>query len=157
MAKAGWISTGTVAQNRKARHDYAIEDTIEAGLVLTGTEVKSLRLGRGNIQESYAAAEDGGLYLINAYIPEYEGAKHFGHEPRRKRKLLLHQREIDKLSAETARKGMTLVPLALYFNDRGIAKLKLGLARGKTNIDRRETIKERDWNRQKSRLLRDKG
>ncbi len=157
MAKSGWISTGTVAQNRKARHDYKIEDTIEAGLVLTGTEVKSLRLGRGNIQESYAAAEDGGLYLINAYIPEYEGAKHFGHEPRRKRKLLLHAREIDKLSAETARKGMTLVPLSLYFNDRGIAKLKLGLARGKTHVDRRETVKERDWNRQKARLLREKG
>lgn len=157
MANAGWISTGTVAQNRKARHDYKIEDTIEAGLVLTGTEVKSLRLGRGNIQESYAAAEDGGLYLINAYIPEYEGAKHFGHEPRRKRKLLLHAREIEKLGAEVARKGMTLVPLSLYFNDRGIAKLKLGLARGKTNVDRRETVKERDWNRQKARLLRDKG
>jgi len=157
MANAGWISTGTVAQNRKARHDYKIEDTIEAGLVLTGTEVKSLRLGRGNIQQSYAAAEDGGLYLINAYIPEYEGAKHFGHEPRRKRKLLLHAREIEKLGAEVARKGMTLVPLSLYFNDRGIAKLKLGLARGKTNVDRRETVKERDWNRQKARLLRDKG
>ncbi len=157
MAKTGWISTGTVAQNRKARHDYKIEDTVEAGLVLTGTEVKSLRLGRGNIQESYAAPEDDGIYLINAYIPEYEGAKHFGHSARRKRKLLLHQREINKLSAEVARKGMTLVPLALYFNDRGIAKLKLGLARGKTNVDRRDTVKERDWKRQKARLMRDKG
>ena len=157
MAKSGWISSGTVTQNRKARHDYKIEDTVEAGLVLTGTEVKSLRLGRGNIQESYAVPENGDLYLINAYIPEYEGAKHFGHEPKRKRKLLLHRREVEKLGAEVARKGMTLVPLSLYFNDRGIAKLKLGLARGKTNIDRRDTIKERDWNRQKARLLRDKG
>jgi len=157
MAKSGWISTGMVSQNRKARHNYKIEDTVEAGLVLTGTEVKSLRLGRGNIQESYAVPEDGGLYLINAYIPEYEGAKHFGHAPRRKRKLLLHQREIANLSAEVARKGMTLVPLSLYFNERGIAKLKLGLARGKNQGDRRETVKERDWNRQKARLLRDKG
>ncbi len=157
MGKSGWISSGTVTQNRKARHDYKIEETIEAGLILTGTEVKSLRLGHGNIQESYAAPEDGGLYLVNAYIPEYEGAKHFSHEPRRKRKLLLHNREIEKLSAEVARKGMTLVPLVLYFNNRGIAKLKLGLARGKTNIDRRETIKEREWNRQKARVLRDRG
>ena len=157
MAKSGWISSGTVAQNRKARRDYKIEDTIEAGLVLTGTEVKSLRLGRGNIQESYAIPEDGDLYLINAYIPEYEGAKHFGHAPRRKRKLLLHQREIERLSAEVARKGMTLVPLTLYFNDCGIAKLKLGLARGKTHSDRRETVKERDWNRQKARIMRDEG
>ncbi len=157
MTKSGWISTGTVTQNRKAHHNYKTEETVEAGLVLTGTEVKSLRLGRGNIQESYAVPENGDLYLINAYIPEYEGAKHFGHEPKRKRKLLLHRREVEKLGAEVARKGMTLVPLALYFNDRGIAKLKLGLARGKTNIDRRETIKERDWNRQKARVLRNKG
>ncbi|MBT4740327.1 MAG: SsrA-binding protein SmpB [Rhodospirillaceae bacterium] len=157
MTKSGWISTGTVAQNRKARHDYKIEETFEAGLILLGTEVKSLRLGRGNIQESYAAAEDGGLYLINAYIPEYEGARHFGHEPRRKRQLLLRKREIEKLSIETSRKGMTLVPLSIYFNDRGLAKLKIGLAKGKTDIDRRQTIKERDWNRQKSRVLRDRG
>ena len=157
MTKPGWISSGTVAQNRKARHDYKIDETFEAGLVLTGTEVKSLRLGRGNIQESYAVPEDGALYLINAYIPEYEGAKHFGHEPKRKRKLLLHSREFEKLNAEVARKGMTLIPLSLYFNDRGIAKLKLGLARGKTDIDRRETIKERDWNRQKARVLRYRG
>lgn len=157
MTKSGWISTGTVTQNRKARHDYKIEDTFETGLVLFGTEVKSLRLGRGNIQESYAAAEDGGLYLVNAYIPEYEGAKHFGHEPRRKRKLLLQKREIEKLTGEVSRKGMTLVPLSIYFNDRGLAKLKIGLAKGKTDIDRRQTIKEREWNRQKSRLLRDKG
>jgi SsrA-binding protein len=157
MTKSGWISTGTVTQNRKARHDYKIEDTFETGLVLFGTEVKSLRLGRGNIQESYAAAEDGGLYLVNAYIPEYEGAKHFGHEPRRKRKLLLQKREIKKLTGEVSRKGMTLVPLSIYFNDRGLAKLKIGLAKGKTDIDRRQTIKEREWNRQKSRLLRDKG
>ena len=157
MTKSGWISTGTVTKNRKARHDYKIEDTFETGLVLFGTEVKSLRLGRGNIQESYAAAEDGGLYLVNAYIPEYEGAKHFGHEPRRKRKLLLQKREIKKLTGEVSRKGMTLVPLSIYFNDRGLAKLKIGLAKGKTDIDRRQTIKEREWNRQKSRLLRDKG
>jgi SsrA-binding protein len=98
MTKSGMISTGTVAQNRKARHDYKIDDTFEAGLMLLGTEVKSLRLGRGNIQDSYASAEDGGMYLINAYIPEYEGARHFGHEPRRKRKLLMKKREIEKLN-----------------------------------------------------------
>jgi SsrA-binding protein len=157
MGKSGWISTGTVTQNRKARFNYKIEEAVEVGLILTGTEVKSLRLGRGNIQESYAAPENGALYLINAYIPEYEGAKHFSHDPRRKRKLLLHNREFMKFSAEVSRKGMTLVPLAIYFNDRGIAKLKLGLARGKTSVDRRETIKKRDWNRQKARVLRDKG
>lgn len=157
MGKSGWISTGTVTQNRKARFNYKIEEAVEVGLILTGTEVKSLRLGRGNIQESYAAPENGALYLINAYIPEYEGAKHFSHDPRRKRKLLLHNREFTKFSAEVSRKGMTLVPLAIYFNDRGIAKLKLGLARGKTSVDRRETIKKRDWNRQKARVLRDKG
>jgi SsrA-binding protein len=157
MTKTGWISTGTVAQNRKARFDYQIMETFEAGMMLMGTEVKSLRLGRGNIQESYASAENGGLYLINAYIPEYEGALHFGHEPRRKRKLLMRKREIEKLRAEVSRKGMTLVPLSIYFNDRGLAKLKIGLAKGKTNVDRRDTIKERDWNRQKSRVLRDKG
>ena len=156
MTKTGWISTGTVAQNRKARFDYQIMETFEAGMMLMGTEVKSLRLGRGNIQESYASAENGGLYLINAYIPEYEGALHFGHEPRRKRKLLMRKREIEKLRAEVSRKGMTLVPLSIYFNDRGLAKLKIGLAKGKTNVDRRDTIKERDWNRQKSRVLRDK-
>ena len=157
MGKSGWISTGAVTQNRKARFNYKIEEAVEVGLILTGTEVKSLRLGRGNIQESYAAPENGALYLINAYIPEYEGAKHFSHDPRRKRKLLLHNREFTKFSAEVSRKGMTLVPLAIYFNDRGIAKLKLGLARGKTSVDRRETIKKRDWNRQKARVLRDKG
>ncbi|MFL2770432.1 MAG: SsrA-binding protein SmpB [Rhodospirillaceae bacterium] len=157
MQKSGWISSGTVSQNRKARHDYKIEDTIEVGLVLTGTEVKSLRLGHGNIQEAYAVSEEGAFYLINAYIPEYEGAKHFTHEPKRKRKLLLHRREFERLDAEVARKGMTLIPLSLYFNDRGLAKLKLGLAKGKANVDRRETIKERDWNRQKARVLRDKG
>ena len=157
MTKSGMISSGTVTQNRKARFDYKIDETYEAGLVLTGTEVKSLRLGRGNIQESYAVPEDGDFWLINAYIPEYEGAKHFGHEPKRKRKLLMKRREFEKLGAEVARKGMTLVPLSLYFNDRGIAKLKLGLAKGKSDIDRRETIKERDWNRQKSRVLRDRG
>jgi SsrA-binding protein len=157
MTKTGWISTGTVAQNRKARFDYQIMETFEAGMMLMGTEVKSLRLGRGNIQESYASAENGGLYLINAYIPEYEGALHFGHEPRRKRKLLMRKREIEKLRAEVSRKGMTLVPLSIYFNDRGLAKLKIGLAKGKTNVYRRDTIKERDWNRQKSRVLRDKG
>lgn len=157
MRKSGWISSGTVSQNRKARYNYHIEDTIEVGLVLTGTEVKSLRLGHGNIQESYAVSEGGEFYLINAYIPEYAGAKHFTHEPLRKRKLLLHRREFKKLDSDVARKGMTLIPLSLYFNDRGLAKMKLGLARGKANADRRETIKERDWNRHKARVLRDKG
>jgi SsrA-binding protein len=156
MAKT-LISHGTVAQNRKARHDYAIEDTIEAGIMLTGSEVKSLRLGRCTLVEAFAQPEQGEMYLINAHIPAYEGASHFQHEERRKRKLLLHKREIDRLMAAVGRKGMTVVPLSLYFNDRGKAKVQLGLAKGKTHVDRREDIKKRDWQREQSRIMRAKG
>jgi SsrA-binding protein len=147
-----------VAENRQARHEYFITDTFEAGLQLTGTEVKSLRKGQANITESYASAEDGGLWLINAYIPEYQGAgRFFQHEPRRKRRLLLHKKEIHKLAIAVDRQGMTLIPLELYFNARGIAKLKVALAQGKKLHDKREAAKKRDWNREKARLLREKG
>lgn len=147
-----------VAENRQARHEYFLTDTLEAGLQLTGTEVKSLRRGQSNIAESYASTEDGGLWLINAYIPEYQGAgRFFQHEPRRKRRLLLHAKEIHKLSIAVERQGMTIVPLELYFNERGIAKLKLALAQGKKLHDKRESAKKRDWNREKARLMRDKG
>jgi SsrA-binding protein len=147
-----------VAENRKARHEYFITDSLEAGLQLTGTEVKSLRKGQANIAESYASAEEGGLWLVNSYIPEYQGAgRFFQHEPRRKRRLLLHKKEIHKLAIATERQGMTLIPLELYFNARGIAKLKLALAEGKKLHDKRETAKKRDWNREKARILRDKG
>jgi len=147
-----------VAENRKARHEYAIDDVYEAGIMLTGTEVKSLRKGSSNIGESYASYEDGGLWLLNAYIPEYQQAgRFFQHEPRRKRKLLMHHREIVKLTQAVERKGMTLVPLELYFNAKGIAKLKLALAEGKKLHDKRAADKERDWNREKARLMRDKG
>lgn len=162
MAKtggSGLISTGLVAQNRKARHDYTIEDTFEAGIMLLGTEVKSLRLGRGNIAEAYAGrkGDTEEIWLYNFYIPEYAPARHFTHETRRPRKLLLHKREIRKLLAAISREGMTIVPLNVHFNDRGIAKVTLGLAVGKKTVDKRQSIKERDWNRQKARLLRDKG
>jgi SsrA-binding protein len=146
-----------VAQNRKARHDYFIEDTIECGLILTGTEVKSLRKGGASIQEAFAAPKDGELYLLNAHIPEYEAATRFNHAPRRPRKLLLRRRERDRLMGAVQRQGVTLVPLSLYFNPRGIAKLSLGLAKGKRKVDKRETQKERDWRRDKARLLRAKG
>lgn len=147
-----------VAENRKARFEYIITDTLEAGIVLTGTEVKSLRKGQANIAESYAAVEAGGLWLINAYIAEYPGAgPFFQHEARRKRKLLLHAREIHKLAIAIDRQGMTLVPLELYFNERGIAKLKLALVKGKKLHDKREDEKKRDWQREKARLMREKG
>ena len=147
----------TVAENRKARYNYAIEDTFEAGLVLGGTEVKSLRNGKANIAESYASYEDGELWLINSHIPEYLQANRFNHEPRRRRKLLMSKREISRLSQAVAREGMTLIPLKLYFNERGRAKLQLGLGKGKKVHDKRETEKKRDWNREKSRLMRDRG
>lgn len=146
-----------VAENRKARYNYEIVDTVEAGIQLQGTEVKSLREGKANIAESYASPEQDALYLVNASIPEYVKANRFNHEERRRRKLLLHRREIDKLSAAVQRDGMTLVPLRMYFNARGIAKLEIALARGKKNVDKRETEKKRDWQREKARLLRDKG
>ncbi len=146
-----------VAQNRKARHNYFIDDTMEAGLVLTGTEVKSLRAGRASLNEAFAQERGGEFYLLNAHIPEYGPANRFNHEPTRVRKLLLHRKEVGKLMGQVRREGMTLVPLSLYFNHRGFAKCQLGLARGKRQVDKRETIKERDWNRQRHRLLRAKG
>ena len=148
---------GTITKNRKAHRNYYIEDKIEAGLELQGTEVKSLRLGQANIAEAYASPERGQIYLLNSYIAAYEGASHFSHDTRRKRKLLLHKREITRILMAVNRKGMTVIPLSLYFNNRGIAKVELGVAKGKTKIDRRETEKERDWQRQKARVLRDKG
>ncbi|AOF91866.1 SsrA-binding protein SmpB [Sinorhizobium sp. RAC02] len=146
-----------VAENRKARFNYEIMDTYEAGLVLTGTEVKSLREGKANIAESYASDEGGEIWLINSYLPEYLQANRFNHETRRRRKLLLSKREIQRLRIAINREGMTLVPLKVYFNDVGRAKIELALAKGKKLHDKRETEKERDWNRQKGRLLRDRG
>jgi len=147
-----------IAENRKARHDYHLGDTYEAGIELTGTEVKSLRGGQANIAESYASAEKGGIFLINAYIPEYKAAgDFFQHNPRRPRRLLLHKREIHKLAVAVDRQGMTMVPLELYFNARGRAKLRLALAQGKKLHDKRADEAKRDWQRQKARLLRDKG
>lgn len=145
-----------VAENRRARRDYFIEAVYEAGLVLTGTEVKSLREGRANIAEAYAAPENGGLWLINATIPEYSRGNRANHPPKRPRKLLLRAREIAKLAQAVERKGYTLAPLKLYFNARGIAKLEIGLALGKKAHDKRETVKQRDWSRQKQRLLRER-
>ncbi len=142
------------AQNRKARHDFHIDDTLEAGMMLTGTEVKSLRLGRVSINEAFAAEKDGEFWLFNAHFPEYESANRFNHEPRRPRKLLLKRREVSRLIGQTQRDGMTLIPLAIYFNPRGIAKLQLGLAHGKKKVDKRAAEKERDWKRDKARLLR---
>jgi SsrA-binding protein len=157
MAKPGTPARKIVAENRKARFNYEIVDTFEAGLVLTGTEVKSLREGKANIAESYATEEGGELWLINSYLPEYLQANRFNHETRRRRKLLLHKKEADRLFASVNREGMTLVPLKVYFNEQGRAKLELALARGKKLHDKRETQKQRDWQRQKSRLLRDHG
>ena len=157
MAKARDDAARIAAQNRKARHDYAIQNTIEAGIVLTGSEVKSLRLGQGNITESYAIERDGEMVLLNAYIPEYKQAGKFNHETRRPRKLLLNRREIDKLGGQVQRDGMTLVPLKIYFNPRGIAKVELAVAKGKQKGDKREAEKKRDWEREKGRLLRARG
>ncbi|WP_095587329.1 SsrA-binding protein SmpB [Actibacterium ureilyticum] len=143
-----------IAENRRARYDYAIEDDLECGVVLMGSEVKSLREGQSNIAESYASVEDGELWLINSYIAPYEQAKTWGHEERRKRKLLVSKKELARLWSDTQRKGMTLVPLVLYFNHRGRAKLKIGIAKGKKSHDKRATEAKRDWGREKQRLLR---
>ncbi|WP_135506704.1 SsrA-binding protein SmpB [Roseovarius aestuariivivens] len=143
-----------IAENRKARHDYAIEDDIECGMMLEGSEVKSLRQKNANIAESYAAVENGELWLVNSYIAPYEQAKTFGHDERRRRKLLVNRKELARLWNDTQRKGMTLVPLVLYFNHKGIAKLKIGIAKGKKTVDKRATEAKRDWNRQKQRLLK---
>ncbi len=145
----------TVAQNRRARFDYHIEDTVEAGMVLTGTEVKSLRANSASLGESYAGPKDGAIYLINAHIPEYQQAGiRMNHEPRRPRKLLLHKREQERLMGQVRRGGYTLVPMRIYFNSRGIAKCEIGLAKGKKQHDKRQTQRDRDWQRQKSRLMR---
>jgi SsrA-binding protein len=145
------------AANRRARFNYEIGQTFEAGIALKGTEVKSLRDGRSNIADSYAGERDGELWLYNAYIPEYLQANRFQHETRRPRKLLLHKREIGRLIGAVQREGMTVVPLKIYFNDRGRAKVELAVARGKQLHDKRETEKKRDWDREKGRLLREKG
>ncbi len=147
----------SVAQNRKARYHYAIEDTIECGMMLVGSEVKAMRAGGVNIAESYANIEDGELWLINAHVPKYEQAKTFQHEERRKRKLLVSKRELANLHKNIGREGMTLVPLKIYFNDKGRAKLLLGIAKGKKLQDKRATEKKRDWQKQQGRLLRERG
>lgn len=147
----------SIAENRRARFDFEILETFEAGIVLEGTEVKSLRTGKANIAESYASNEGGEIFLINSYIPEYTQAGRFNHDTRRARKLLLHAREVKRLLGAIQRDGLTLVPLRLYFNDRGIAKLQLALGRGKKVHDKRQTQKDRDWSRQKARLLRERG
>ena len=143
------------ALNRKARRDYHIEETFEAGVALAGSEVKSLRQGSANIGDAYAAVRRGELFLMNAYIAEYGQANRLNHEPRRPRKLLMHRREISRLAGSVERKGMTLVALAVYFSDRGVAKVELGLARGKRAYDKRASEKERDWRRRRARLLRE--
>ena len=143
-----------VAQNRRARHDYLIEDTLEAGLVLRGTEVKVLRSGQASIAEAYADEESGELFLVNANIPEYASSAHFNHQPRRPRKLLLHRKELNRLMGAIRREGITIVPLSIYFNERGRAKVQLGLARGKRKADKRQAERDRDWQRSRARLLR---
>ena len=147
------ISTGRVAENRRARFDYQIDDTLEAGLILKGSEVKSLRTGRASIAEAYATEEKGRLVLVNANIPVYPASRD-NHEPKRIRELLVSRKQRDKLLGMIRREGMTLVPMALYFNDRGRAKIQLGMAKGRKKHDKREVQKDRDWSRQKNRLLR---
>jgi SsrA-binding protein len=146
-----------IADNRKARFNYEIGEVFEAGIMLTGTEVKSLRTGKATIAESYADARGGEIWLINSNIPEYLQASRFNHEPKRRRKLLLHKSQVNKLAGAVEREGMTLVPLRLYFNERGRAKLELALGRGKKLHDKRETLKKRSWDRERGRLLREKG
>jgi SsrA-binding protein len=146
-----------IAENRRARFDYFLEETFEAGLSLTGSEVKALRLGKANIAESYAAADGRQITWVNAYIPEYAGANRFNHEPRRPRRVLLHRRQIDKLIGAVRREGRTIVPTRLYFNEKGLAKLELALAKGKSAPDKRATEADRDWKREQGRLMRDKG
>ena len=146
-----------IAENRRARYDYFLDDTVEAGLVLTGTEVKSLRQGRANIAESYAAVDGREIVLVNADIPPYGQANRFNHEPRRPRKLLLSRRQIDRMIGAVQREGRTIIPVKLYFNEKGLAKLEVALAKGKKVHDKRETEAARDWQRDKARLMREKG
>ena len=157
MPKKADPNNKTIAENRRARFNYAVEETFEAGIVLVGTEVKALREGQANIAESYAAIENEELMLINANIPIYAPASQFNHLPTRPRKLLMKRRELNKLMAETQRKGRTIVPLKMYFNDKGLVKLLVGVATGKDNRDKRDSVKKRDWQRDKARLMREKG
>lgn len=146
-----------VAENRRARFDYYIDQVFEAGIALTGTEVKSLRFGEGSIAESYAEVKDSQVWLINSNVPEFAHGNRFNHEPKRPRKLLLHEREINKMHGAVNRQGMTLVPLSVYFNAKGRAKVELALAKGKKDPDKRASIKERDWKREQGRIMRDRG
>lgn len=157
MAKRKSEGRRAVAVNRKARHNYFIEDTLEAGIMLTGPEVKSLRLGQCSIGEAFAGDKNGEFYLMNAHISPYGPARHFNEDPYRARKLLLHKKELARLLGQRQRAGITMVPLSVYFNERGIAKVELGIAKGKRQHDKRQTDKDRDWNREKARVLRDKG
>jgi SsrA-binding protein len=157
MAAGAKSAYRVVADNRKARFNYEILDTLEAGIALTGTEVKSLRGGKATIAEAYAGPSGEELFLFNAYIPEYLQANRFNHETRRPRRLLLHKRQIDKLIGATQREGFTVIPLKIYFNERGRAKVELGLGRGKKLHDKRETEKKRSWDRERARVMRDKG
>ena len=155
MAQTKNPNVRQIAENRRARYDYAIEDDLEAGIVLEGSEVKSLRQGGTQIAESYAEVKEGELWLVNSYIAPYEQAKTFGHDEKRRRKLLVSKKQLSDLWNATQRQGMTLVPLSMYFNGKGVAKLKLGIAKGKKTQDKRETEAKRDWQRQKARLLRE--
>ncbi len=157
MAKKPDPNYKVIAENRRARYDYAIEEDLECGIMLMGSEVKSLRAARANIAESYASVEDGELWLINSYIAPYAPARTWGHEERRKRKLLVNRRELAKLWSATQREGMTLVPLVMYFNHRGLVKLKIGIAKGKKKADKSATEAKRDWDKQKRRLLKEHG
>ena len=154
---AAFEKVKTVAENRRARFEYFLEDFFEAGIALTGTEVKSLRFGEGSIAESYAEVKGGEVWLVNANVPEFSHGNRHNHEPKRPRKLLLHEREINKMRNAVARDGMTLIPLSIYFNGSGRAKVELALAKGKKLHDKRETMKDRDWKRDQARLLRDRG
>jgi SsrA-binding protein len=151
------MASNLIAENRRARFDYFLDETMEAGLVLTGTEVKSLRNGRANIAESYASVEGNEIVLINADIPPYAGGNRFNHEPRRPRKLLLKRKQISRLIGAVQREGRTIIPTRLYWSDKGIAKLEISLAKGKKLHDKREAVAERDWQRDKARLMRDRG
>lgn len=157
MARKASADRRTIAVNRKARRDYFIDETFEAGIALQGSEVKSMRGGRGSINEAYATERGGEIYLVNAHIPEYAAANRQNHDPRRARKLLLHKREVNRLLGAVQREGMTLVPLRLYFNQRGMVKVELGLARGKRQYDKRASERDRDWKRQKERIMRARG